>query len=372
MYFNNSSYTSSKALAWDPIAVLELTNHATHGITCIGKAPSKGRRCRRAVAQPKIQSALGILRRFGSAPKAAASLVDLRPAAELLLCYLHGSQSSGILSGWGCKLEDWISDHSDESFPPVSRNKLNMDTWNVRREPQIKKEEPEDCSSTEEIREMIARLEAELRRKSGKTKIQEDTTRRDKSQEQKRRQEEKERQEKQRQEEERKQREEKRREEEERRREERKREEQRREEEAREEAFNERVRLAREKRKREAREKALKEAAEWQAAWKRYSDAWTKGADLSAANIAWPVKSGLRADVNEASVKLFFKKAPPEELVSSGEDQLKLVNVEIRRWHTDKVMQRFGPDVVKGTAKTALAIIAKVMIELRQEAQEKR
>ncbi|KAI4870759.1 hypothetical protein F4820DRAFT_143721 [Hypoxylon rubiginosum] len=402
MQFNSISYTSSKALAWNPDNVLGLTNPLKCGITCVGDAHSQNRRCWNQIAQDNINSALSILMKFGSAPKAAASLADLRLAAELLLCGRHGKrsgkdQSSKIFSQWRLKLEDWISDHSDESSLPVICNKLNMDTRSVKREPQVKKEEPEEYSltkeiakmiaysSTEEIRKMMARLEAELRRRSGKTSMQEDATERGQSQEQKRRHEQKE-QERQREEEERRQREEKKREDErrreerkreerkreERKREERKREEQRREEKAREEAFRERVRLSKEKEKREAREKAQKETTEWQAAWKRYSDGWTKGADLSIANIAWPVKSGLRADVNEASVKLFFEKAPPAELVSSGEGLLELINVEIMRWHTDKVMQRFGPDVVNGAAKTALAIIAKVMIELRQEAQEKR
>ncbi|KAI0180150.1 hypothetical protein GGR52DRAFT_229632 [Hypoxylon sp. FL1284] len=372
MRFNStSSYTSSKALTWDPNAVLELTNHAAYGITCIGHAPSKGRRCRNRVAQHKVASALSILRTFGSAPKAAASLAELRPAAELLLCWLHGNQASKMLSKWGYLLEDCISDQSDEIPSSIGLRVKKEDTegGSAKKWRACENERKEDGARRRTSESYEHKWEQEQKERQKWQKQQEERRRaEEKKREDKQRRREEQRREEQRREERR--REEQRREEQ--RREEQKREEQRREKAAREEAFRERVRLAKEKRMREAREKLQKEAAEWRAAWERYSDGWTKGKTLTVADIPWPVRSGLQRDVNEASVKLFFEKAPPTELMSSGEKVFKLINAENKRWHTDKVMQRFGPDVVKGAAKPTLDLIAKVMIELRQETQKNR
>jgi hypothetical protein len=77
-------------------------------------------------------------------------------------------------------------------------------------------------------------------------------------------------------------------------------------------------------------------------------------------------------DVDIDNIKLFFKKAPPENLVCTGEQRYKLINAENRKWHTDKIMQQFGPDAVIGKKKWALDTISKVMIQLRQEAQRDR
>ncbi|KAI6092602.1 hypothetical protein F4821DRAFT_278838 [Hypoxylon rubiginosum] len=331
--------------AWDPKIVLGLPNPEKGGkITCLGWAHTKGRRCWRGPSKARVSIALSILNGLGSASEAAASPVELRLALDILLCYHHLDQSSGILRQWKLKLGRCASSYGDEESSSAS-NKPSAGPRGVKSEPRVKKEDTEEDYFARYMPDHI-KMENSNRQ----------------SQDQQRRREQKEKEDRQRREDEKKQ-EEKRRQQ---------REEQRRQEQAREDAFRERVRLAREKIEREAREKAQKEAAEWQASWERYSDGWTKGADLSVANIAWPVKSGLQLDVDETNIKLFFEKAPPADLVDSGEKRLRLINAENKRWHTDKVMQRFGPDVINGTAKKALDIIAKVMVELRQEAQKKR
>ncbi|KAI1769042.1 hypothetical protein GGR53DRAFT_274884 [Hypoxylon sp. FL1150] len=340
---------------WNPKKVLGLPNPEKNDqVTCVG-ATLKRQRCRNPIACYRIEHAEGILERFGSASKSAASLAELRPAAELLLCFRHGTgpkstgdQSPDILRQWKRKLVD---DYGDDNLSLTSGKKASTGSRGVKREPRVKTEDTEEYSRESFLQSMPWYSGGSRRRGTERVKREESDSQ---SQEQKRRREQKEREERQRQEEEN------------------KREVERQQERARAKAFRERVRLERERIERETRAKAQKEAAEWQTAWECYRDGWTKGTDLSVADIAWPVKSGLQLDVNEANVKLFFEKAPPDDLVNSGANRLKLINAENKRWHTDKMMQRFGPDVVNGAANTSLAIVAKVMVVLRQEAQKNR
>ncbi|KAI2471991.1 hypothetical protein F4781DRAFT_45359 [Annulohypoxylon bovei var. microspora] len=358
MHFNqgspfNCSNTIPNSQEWDPDVVLGLTNENINNDSCIGWAKTCGRRCKRWIAKHKTTYGHNILNNLAcdSASKAAESS-RLRDAANILLCWQHTNQASDILKQWRRKLEDWDEDNK---------------TY-------VKVEAIEDLSAKESIQRL--RQMDEKWQRSGKyatggnippqnIKREEDDRQ---TREKKRREQEKQRreeEEKQRREEEEKQRRE---EEEKQRREEEEKQRQKKEEERK----RERARLAKEKREREAREKAERKAAEWRTAWERYSKAWSKTADVSVTNIPWPVQSGLQSDVNEANVRLFFAKAPPAELVDSGDKRFKLISAENLRWHTDKVMQRFGPDAVDGAAKGPLGIIAKVVIELRQEARKGR
>ncbi|KAI1406715.1 hypothetical protein F4819DRAFT_5353 [Hypoxylon fuscum] len=383
MYFNSSSYVNSySSQKWDPEAVLKFTNPVTQSPTCIGYARTQGRRCQRYIAQGKTAYARGILKKLSTvdASKAAVS-PDLAEVVDTMLCWQHGCQSSSLLSQWRRKLENWAA-ANENNASSTSCSDSEDDTWSYKSEPRdhIKKEATEDDLSAEELRkilkrmqESLARLEAELRRRGGEHIKQEDLAEEGISQKTKRgetRRQSQEREEQRQEQQKRRQEEERRRKEEEEREEERKREEEkRRAEKAREEAFRERVRFAKKKREQEARERIEKEEAEWRAAWKRYSDAWDGSIHLS---LPWPVKSGLQSDVTEVNVKLFFMKAPPEEMINSGEKHFNLINKEIKRWHTDKVMQRFGSGVVNGATKDALGTIAKVMVDLRQEARKNR
>ncbi|KAI1096337.1 hypothetical protein F5B19DRAFT_435960 [Rostrohypoxylon terebratum] len=344
MYFNsdssfNYSPNSPNSQEWEPDVVLGLAG----GDTCIGWARTCGRRCRRHIALHKTTYGYGILEKLAcSSPSKAAESPKLHDAADILLCWQHTDQLSEIVEQWKRKLQQWADDTESKNKPCIKAEELE-EGW--------LKQMQEDRSRGQDKTGQRSSNHA-----AGKTVPPRDVKREEEerlAQEEKRRgQEKKQRQEKERQ-----------KKEEERRRERRARE---------EEALRERARLVREKREREAQEKAEKEAASWHAAWEQYSNAWCKPVDVSVTNIPWPVKSGLQSDVNEANVKLFFAKAPPADLVDSGDKQFKLISKENMRWHTDKVMQRFGSDAVNGAAKSSLGIVAKVVIELRQEARKGR
>lgn len=89
--------------------------------------------------------------------------------------------------------------------------------------------------------------------------------------------------------------------------------------------------------------------------------------------IPWPVKSGSWQDVSESSVRCFFHKAVPVHLADhQGEEMYRTICNENKRWHTDKITSRFGPDILKGPYRDALNMIAKLMVEVRIEAKMKR
>ncbi|KAI1098078.1 hypothetical protein F4804DRAFT_346640 [Jackrogersella minutella] len=326
----NSPYPSSTMKRWDPETILELTNPARDDITCVGRLKGGGRRCQRHMARSKAMHACSILNKLAcdSASKAKESPV-LREAVDILLCWQHDYQTSTVLKQWNSKLDSWATSHESRDSSSTAYTK-----------PYVKEESMENLSTEElgnllrQMQENLARIQAEMRQRDWERQREPERQRKEEEQ---RRKEEQERKEEQGQKEEN----------------------EKREQKARDEAFRERARLKREKREREAREKAEKEAAEWRDTWQRY---------FKKCNM----KSGLQSDVNEANVKLFFAKAPPKELVDSGEKRFKLMSAENKRWHTDKVMQRFGPDVVNGAAKNALVIVATVVIKLRQEAQRER
>ncbi|KAI0380917.1 hypothetical protein F5Y04DRAFT_256275 [Hypomontagnella monticulosa] len=372
---SSTLYASSAANVWDPEVVLNLTNNATYSLSCVGYAKSCSRRCQRYIAQHKTAHGRGIIHRLarGSAAEAAES-PDLPRAIDTLLCWQHTDQSASIYRQWRNKLEDWAADNEDDGDSSATLSDWgsgwhgssssdsdsdpdtdpDIDDWSPKKEPSFKKESTRELSPQDlrkmmkKMQENMERLEAQLRREREARRAREEGKRRA--------------------EEERRRREEQRREEERRIKEAK----EKREQKAREEAFRERVRLEKEKRLREAKVKAEKDAESWQASWKRYNNAWHTNTELSAADIPWPVKSGSRSDVNEANVKLFFAKAPPEELRKSGENSFKFINKETKKWHTDKVMQRFGRDVASGDSKSALDTVAKVLIELRADAKLKR
>ncbi|KAI0114905.1 hypothetical protein F4814DRAFT_297770 [Daldinia grandis] len=414
----NDPYPSFASQNWDPEAVLQLVNHDKKAITCPG-ITREGRRCRRVPARHKVNYAVNLLNGLASKPAPEATKSpELCKAGDTLLCYQHVNQISNVLFEWGSRLNHRAalqeSDRNTNShggyvnsgtntqraeyapqYDPYARIEqleymLHAMREHMRREEEIadarrrhaeeerRREEERKQKEEEEKREQEERKrkEEEKRREEEERRRREEEERRRREEEERRRREEerrrKEEEQKKKEEERRQKEEERRRKEEERRRRQREEEQRRKEEEARERAFRERVRLAREMREREAREKAKKEAEGWRSSWDRYSNGWDSSIYMAPESISWPVKSGRRSDVNEANVRQFFAKAPPESLISSGKKRFRLINTENKRWHTDKIMQRFGPNVFHGPAKSALDTIAKTLIVLRQEAQGNR
>ncbi|KAL7626975.1 hypothetical protein AAE478_003750 [Parahypoxylon ruwenzoriense] len=357
---STNSYKSSKSRRWDPEDVLGLTVDITRCRTCIGYAVSRGRRCRNPIAYTKSSDAWRIVNKLAyEDPHKVAELPELREVADILLCWRHDDQSSGIVRNWVFELNNCTTG-SEERAPPNTSGRDSKtdipDNWGKKTEEHPMKRLVDQMKQMEET---LARLQEEICRRAGinenQGKAREESNReyleriiREHDREKAYREQVRLNKEK---------------------REREQREREKREREQREREKREREKRERERREREARERAQKEIAEWGTVWKRYSDSWNSGAEASAQTMFWPVKSGLQSDVSDANIKTFFAKAPPDELIDTGEKRLKLMNAENKRWHTDKIMQRFGPDVVSGATKRSLDNVARVVIKLRQEAR---
>jgi hypothetical protein len=85
--------------------------------------------------------------------------------------------------------------------------------------------------------------------------------------------------------------------------------------------------------------------------------------------IPWPVKSGEWKCVSEPAVEEFFRetlfKVADAEKVFAG------MNIECRRWHTDRIPRMFGAMEDKALADL-FKIVAQVAIKLRAEAVKNR
>ncbi|POR32060.1 hypothetical protein TPAR_07715 [Tolypocladium paradoxum] len=132
----------------------------------------------------------------------------------------------------------------------------------------------------------------------------------------------------------------------------------------------ERAQALRQKAWRRAREREEIEKRDWAAAWVRYSQAWKAieaGQDaLTCHDILWPTKSRMLPNLSEDNVRLFFRKAAPVHLSSEPEEELfRLMSQENKRWHTDKIMSRFGREPLESSLADNINRTSKLLVQLR-------
>lgn len=69
----------------------------------------------------------------------------------------------------------------------------------------------------------------------------------------------------------------------------------------------------------------------------------------------------------------FFEKAPPIKAAASpGEERYRIMVQESKRWHTDKLQQRFGRDVYTDQTREELNTVTRVVVEEYMKAKMKR
>ena len=87
---------------WDPRELLEIINPDSGTFTCVGHAPSRGRRCRNPIAANNRNAAYGgldAMARLEPGSKAAAA--GLREIAARSLCVrYHQGQAESVAAGW--------------------------------------------------------------------------------------------------------------------------------------------------------------------------------------------------------------------------------------------------------------------------------
>lgn len=146
------------------------------------------------------------------------------------------------------------------------------------------------------------------------------------------------------------------------------------------EARLKRAREQAQERERRAREKAEQERRAWQQAWHTYVSRWAafKSASQNSqsqpspstladarAQIPWPVKSGLFADVTEAAVHDFYRHACPDV----GTDKMaKTMKLENLKWHPDKIKLLYQGGVVEPDAKDieAVNVICRTVLKMKE------
>ena len=279
-----------KQASWDAVETLNIINPDRGCLTCVGFAPSQGRRCRNPIAQHNRTFAFKILNKISNeAPDGSALVADLRKIAATSLCLrYHQGQVDSVVAEWQSKIQSVKAQKASGTRKPYFGNSP------YDSKPSTHKPSFSDFHSIEErLNDLMKKLaEYEVREQERKAEEERKRLRMEQKQKEKEMEEHKEkaRQEKERKEqekarkeaeEEQRKREEERNQEEEKQRkreeEERKQEEERKkhEEKAREqEEFNERARQRTQKAREEKERKEEQEGLEWKQAWNDYIDSW--------------------------------------------------------------------------------------------------
>lgn len=119
-----SSISSTSTLpSWDPMELFTLVNPDKLGITCVGYAPSKRRRCQNAIAYRNIRAAKAVMSRLMRPGVDGDDMKEmLYNLAEYTLCRgNHQSQATEVSDRWfelvhreRGEEDDWGSDTSDD------------------------------------------------------------------------------------------------------------------------------------------------------------------------------------------------------------------------------------------------------------------
>ncbi|KAJ9137293.1 hypothetical protein NKR23_g9214 [Pleurostoma richardsiae] len=382
---------------WDPEEVLTITNPATGSPTCLGEAVTYGRRCQRHIAANKFANVWRILDGIAQEDAfTAAKSSELMEALSWGLCYQHKQQAEQIQRRWIRQLREWSGDSQRSSYaagPGPSAAWPQSDKRDFKRGFGSKagqtpstapsystrpmfgygmKYEDQAEEMGRKMRQMAEELEklrrdAEAWRRAEREREESERLRRKEEEMRRQKKEEEERQKREKEQKERAER--LKREQEER---------QRREKEQKERQKKEEAARARERPRTRAQERERAMKKEWEDAWTRYTDGWDKirgktSEEVDHAQIPWPVKSGRLEDVTSGNVSLFFERAPPIALaIDVAEERFRIISQENKRWHTDKIMSQFGPEILSGKYKDALDLIAKLMVQLWKEAKMKR
>ncbi|OCK75815.1 hypothetical protein K432DRAFT_385925 [Lepidopterella palustris CBS 459.81] len=408
------SNTHGSTKIWDPIETLKIINPDRNTLTCVGYAPTCGRRCRNFINQANKATAYQILEELeGLDPSEDDVEAKLRELARYTLCLrYHQNQVDGVVRKWMNGIQETMkTDKFGRKFSVdrqghLSRSDMEemheiltrllgkttasagqsqtMPNYQRRaQEQQQREDENRKAREREQFNDRLRRAKEQLEmerqereERAEKERQEREQKRREEQKKKQKEREEEERRQKTREEEERRQ---KRREKEERERKEEER--QKKEREARErEERNERVRQraqrVREERERKEKEQAENEQKEWDQIWLQYSMRWDglkkSGLRGNSENlrqtIPWPVKSGSWKDVTQQNVQYFFQKALA---TSDPSKTFKFMQMECLKWHTDRIPKMFG-SIEDETISELFNTVAQIAITLRADAASRK
>jgi DNA repair exonuclease SbcCD ATPase subunit len=394
--FSPRTVPTERAKLWNPSKTLGIINPDKGCLTCVGYAPSQGRRCRNPIRADNRALITETLDDIAYLPSDSPAVISRLRAivGRALCCRYHQDQAETVFKKWQRMIQS-LSPQTGERTPakPVQGRGLH--------EPARDRRVEDLQDQLKEIREAMAKLQEQIdsqRHQSQECEGQEERAAKDRQEEgrkQRRSEERKEalRKERKRLEEERLERErleeerleeerlEKERLEEERlekerlekerlakeKREDEEKQQRKREDTAANERIRQRAQKIREEREREKREKEQKEREEWNQLWAAYQERWAQfrasASDSGKGNIRdaipWPVKSGSYRDVKYSNVKEFFQKA-----LSSDEDMRKVLKRECSKWHSDKRRSWVRDARLSDVDEMMVEMICRVVTEL--------
>ncbi|KAK4233280.1 putative reticulocyte-binding protein 2 like protein a protein [Achaetomium macrosporum] len=300
---------------WNPDVIFNLINPEREYDTCTGHASTYGRRCRRRVAAASMADARSFLRKLATEnPITASKSPDFEAAAKLTLCYQHKDQVYALVNEWRACIQLYAA-----STAGGSTNDRGASNQQEKEKKQAGRGEKAEADGSQARRKAEDRREEQQRAKQSAEQKEQEKVKAEQEHEKKT------------------------------------------------------ARQQQNSRQR-AEEREAAEKQEWADAWSKYCRGWmsleTDKTKITPSKIPWPVKSGSWQDVSESSVRSFFRKAVPVYLADhQGDEMYRTICDENKRWHTDKIMSRFGPDILKGPYGDALNMIAKLMVQLRVEAK---
>ena len=380
--FSPRTVSTEREKLWNPSTTLGIINPDYDCLTCIGYAPSQGRRCRNPIRADNRALITRTLDEIAYLPPDSPAVMSrLRAIAGPALCVrYHQGQAGTVVMQWQRKIQ-LLKPQIGERKPAksVQSSRLQEPVRDRRVEnlkDQLKEMEEAMAKLREEIdnqrhqgqecegpKERAAKDCQEDERKQWRSAERNREARRKESERLEKERLEKERLEKERLEKERLEKErlakEKREKEEKQRRE--------REEAAAKERIRQRAQKLREERERKKREKEQKEREEWDQLWAQYQERWVQfkasASDIREGDlrdgIPWPVKSGSYRDVKDSNVKEFF-----HNTVSRDGDMVKLVRKECLKWHPDRRRTWLRDGRLSDVDKMMVDMICRVVTEL--------
>jgi hypothetical protein len=373
LYPHDSFSAAPNTKVWDPVAVFEIINPDKGTFTCVGHAPSKGRRCRWDINQQNRQEVYSLLDRISvlSPSNPEVSLLLGKITFKSLCVRYHRDQADHVAQIWTQRL-------AMLSHPP-GRIRNGRTTGGSSSPFEGKPRQPTYYQQSfyhSEDQNQYARFERNYKQRTWQHqerqyKQEEDTTEqeswdddevwqkmREKAWQRREEQREREAENRKRKNEER----------------ERKAKVQREQERARQEERRTRERADRE---REATERAMREKREWQQAWHSYVTKWAAFRALSEDKkpktplqarqlIPWPNKSGRFDDSTKLAVMDFYRKACPD--ADTPDKMAKTMRSESLKWHSDKSKLLYHGCEPGVDDKEILKIICLAVIELKEQA----
>ena len=370
IYSQDRPFPKRATKLWDPYVTFEIINPDRGTFTCVGHAPSKGRRCRyRIGAWDIVYSDLDYISTLSPGdPEIKRRLREI--AIDSLCVKEHKKQAwqaDAIVEKWTRRLvglsrpggqERTEKTNETGSKYSESRSKRPSDYsrsfFNYDGQPRSDDQSKSSARQEWHRQKEETKEEKPPKEEDAREKMREDARQRHEEQEQQktRQQDEEEREQKSKQRE----------------RERKEQDHQSREDQAREKA---------QEQERKAKDQAAKQKREWQQAWHSYVTNWVtfknlkddekpKTVEEARRMIPWPTKSGEFRDVTRANVLEFYRNACPD----AGEpDKLaRMMRMESLKWHPDKFGLLYHDCEVEEVDKEVMKVICLVVLDLKEKA----